>query len=552
MVDANQWARVKELFHAALEREEPERSVFLADACRDDLALRAEIDRLLLANAQSADFIERSAEFGTPMTGRVLGRLEVGALIGVGGMGEVYVARDVELGRQVALKIASGTNDAAHARLRREAQHASQLNHPHICTIHEVGEMDGRAYIVMEYVEGTRLADLVPRGGLPIETVFRLGTQIADALAHAHLRGIIHRDLKATNVVVTPEGRAKVLDFGLAQSLSPENLKELSESQASVSAEGVMAGTLSCMAPELLRGAPADGRSDIWALGVLLYEMSTGKRPFAGTTCFELSAAILHEAPPALPAQVPQSLQSIIRRCLVKNPADRYQQAEEVRSALEAACATGTGPVRRNHTRAAVAGLLIALTAAAGLTWRMGRPAVTPAAGISPRLAIAVMPFARIDGEQDRDGAWMSNGVPSMLLTGLRRRPVWKSLEPSVCMMHSNGVEEPRSRRSTTARQQSSPGMRAPARSSLAAFSAWGRKSGSMPSSRTCRAAGSSSRTVCGYRSLRPRRRSRRANPRRDRRHARCQARCRSLHLVAGSVPALLIGNRCIREYADG
>ena len=353
------------------------------------------------------------------MTGRVLGRLEVGALIGVGGMGEVYVARDVELGRQVALKIASGTDDAAHARLRREAQHASQLNHPHICTIHEVGEMDGRAYIVMEYVEGTRLADLVPRGGLPVETVFRLGTQIADALAHAHGRGILHRDLKAANVVVTPEGRAKVLDFGLAERYSAENLKELSESQASVTAEGFLAGTLSCMAPELLRGTPADGRSDIWALGVLLYEMSTGERPFAGTTCFELSAAILHEAPPALPAQVPHSLQSIIRRCLVKNPADRYQQAEEVRSALEAACATETGPVRRKHTRAAAAGLLIALTAAAGLTWRMGRPAVNPAAGISSRLAIAVMPFARIGGEQDRDGAWMSNGVPSMLLTGL-------------------------------------------------------------------------------------------------------------------------------------
>ena len=170
------------------------------------------------------------------------------------------------LQRDVALKIANGTNDAAHARLRREAQHASQLNHPHICTIHEVGDMDGRPYIVMEYVEGTRMDELVPAGGLPAETVFRHGIQIADALAHAHIHGITHRDLKAANVVVTPEGRAKVLDFGLAQTFSRQNLKELSESQASVTAEGVMAGTLSCMAPELLRvrrqtGAATSGRS---------------------------------------------------------------------------------------------------------------------------------------------------------------------------------------------------------------------------------------------------------------------------------------------------
>ena len=346
MRDAREWARIKELFDAALERPEPERSVFLDDECRDDLALRAEIERLLLAHKHSGNFIERPPEFGEPITGKAIGRYEVGRLIGAGGMGEVYAARDVTLQRDVALKIASGTNDAAHARLRREAQHASQLNHPHICTIHEVGDMDGRPYIVMEYVEGTRMDELVPAGGLPAETVIRHGIQIADALAHAHVHGITHRDLKAANVVVTPEGRAKVLDFGLAQTFSRQNLKELSESQVSVTAEGVMAGTLSCMAPELLRGTAGDGRSDIWAFGVLLYEMCAGKRPFAGTTCFELSAAILHEAPPALPAQVPHSLQSIIQRCLVKSPGDRYQQAEEVRSALEAASARKTGGMR--------------------------------------------------------------------------------------------------------------------------------------------------------------------------------------------------------------
>ena len=355
--------------------------MFLDDECRDNLALRAEIERLLLAHKHSENFIERPPEFGKPMTGRAIGRYEVGQFtVGAGGMGEVYAARDVALQRDVAIKIASGTNDAAHARLRREAQHASQLNRPHICTIHEVGDMDGRPYIVMEYVEGNRMDELVPAGGLPAETVIRHGIQIADALAHAHVHGITHRDLKAANVVVTPEGRAKVLRLRSRANLFPAESGRAVRIACVGNNQGVMAGTLSCMAPELLRAAPADGRSDIWALGVLLYEMSTGKRPFAGSTCFELSAAILHEAPPALPAQVPQPLQSIIQRCLLKSPPDRYQQAEEVRSALEAASATQTGGIRRNHRRAAAAVLLIALTAVAGLTWRMTRPAVTPAA----------------------------------------------------------------------------------------------------------------------------------------------------------------------------
>ena len=218
------------------------------------------------------------------LSGRLVGRYEVGRLIGAGGMGEVYAARDVELGRDVALKIGSDTDLEAQARLRREAQHASQLNHPHICTIHEVGVFDGQAYIVMEYVEGERLSDVIPRDGLEVEKVLRYGAQLSDGLAHAHRHGVSHRDLKGENVVITPDGRAKILDFGLARSLAPQRLKELSESRATfsaVTAENVLAGTLSSMAPEVLRGEQHDERSDIWALGVLLYEMAAGTRPFA-------------------------------------------------------------------------------------------------------------------------------------------------------------------------------------------------------------------------------------------------------------------------------
>ncbi len=417
-MDAERWARLKELFHAVLERDVPQRSAFLDAACRGDPALRAEVERLLSAHARTAGFIEHPPAAAT-LSGRTLGRYEVGRLIGVGGMGEVYAARDLELGRAVALKIASGSDPDAHARLLREAQHASQLNHPHICTIHEIGDADGQPYIVMEYVEGTQLADLIPPGGLPMETLLRYGVQIADALAHAHLRGVTHRDLKAANIVVTPEGRTKVLDFGLARSFSPQSLKDLSKPQPSMTAAGLVAGTLFCMAPDVLRGEPPDQRSDIWALGVLLYEMSTGERPFTGATEFELVAAILHEPPASMPPRVPPALQTIIQRCLAKDPRERYQQTGEVRSALETVQSAPAGAIRGGRARLAVAALLIGLVAAAGLTWRMVRPVSVPApAAMEGRPSIAVMPFDRV-GAQDPDGEWMSNGVPSMLLTGL-------------------------------------------------------------------------------------------------------------------------------------
>jgi TolB-like protein/tRNA A-37 threonylcarbamoyl transferase component Bud32/Tfp pilus assembly protein PilF len=413
------WLQIKDLFHAALERDPPERSAFLDASCGGDEALRGEVARLLAAHAQAGTFIE-CPPAAMSIAGRVIGHYEIDRRIGTGGMGEVYLAKDLELGRTVAIKMALGTDADAHARLKREAQHASQLNHPNICTIHEVGTFDGQPFIVMESVEGQHLDDVIPSGGLPAAAVVEYGAQIAAALAHAHATGVIHRDLKGANVMVTGDGRVKVLDFGLARRHSPERVKDLSLSRESLSDQEIAAGTLSSMAPEVLRGSAADGRSDIWALGVLLYEMASGTRPFTGATGFELSGAILHQAPSPLPRHVPPPLSDLILRCLEKDPRARIQQAGEVKSALEAITFHDRPTLSRRGIGVAAAVLLAAVVGAVPFIGRTApavpaAPAATGAAA-GPR-AIAVMNFDNVAGAQDL--AWLSKGLPRMLVTGL-------------------------------------------------------------------------------------------------------------------------------------
>jgi tetratricopeptide (TPR) repeat protein/predicted Ser/Thr protein kinase len=330
-----QWARVKELFHAALAEEASRRRAFVAEQSAGDVVVRAEVERLLDADLSSSQFLESPA-VDALLTGQVIGHFEVGRLLGRGGMGHVYAARDLKLGRQVALKIASAQSEDAQARLRREGRHASRLSHPHICHIHDVGRADdGRVFVVMELVQGRPLADLTREGPLAAALARRYGLEIADALAHAHEQGVTHRDLKSTNVLITPARGAKVLDFGLARMLDSHQIDALSHSQHSLIAEGVMAGTLACMPPEVLRGQRGDQRADIWALGVLLYEMVSGRRPFSGATGFEVSAAILHQPPAPLPADVPAAMRAIVERCLEKDPATRYQHAADVHRALD-------------------------------------------------------------------------------------------------------------------------------------------------------------------------------------------------------------------------
>jgi Tol biopolymer transport system component/predicted Ser/Thr protein kinase len=272
------------------------------------------------------------------MVGQVLGRYRIEERIGSGGMGVVYRAYDPELRRSVAIKFVTTTGAAgapdARERLLAEARAASALNHPNVCTVFEVGETGGNAFIAMEFIEGQPLSQMVPHGGLPVETAIRYGMQIADALAHAHEHGVVHRDLKSSNVVVTRDGRAKVLDFGLARRIEAELGDPHTRTKPTDRA--VMGGTLAYMPPEVLLGETADARSDIWSLGVVLYEMASGELPFKGRNEFDLTAEILRSPAQLMPRHVPPILRAVVLRCLAKEPAQRYQRASETRAALEA------------------------------------------------------------------------------------------------------------------------------------------------------------------------------------------------------------------------
>ena len=283
------------------------------------------------------------------MIGKLLDHYRILSQIGQGGMGVVYRAHDEVLDRDVAVKfLATGAGETVgRDHLLREAQTASSLSHPNICTIYQVGKSGEEYYVVMELVEGQPLPALTGVTGLPFEVLARYGVQIADALAHAHDKGILHRDLKGANILVTREGRVKILDFGLATRAGAELLSEVTRDYAPLSS--ALVGTLPFMAPETLKGEPATQQSDIWSLGVTLFHAACGDLPFRGNTSFEMSSAILHQPPASLPVSVPPGLTGVILRCLAKEPAQRFQRASEVRAALETlqgATLAGREPVR--------------------------------------------------------------------------------------------------------------------------------------------------------------------------------------------------------------
>jgi predicted Ser/Thr protein kinase len=285
----------------------------------------------------------------TLAAGTTLGRYRIDALIGTGGMGAVYRAYDTVLKRPLAIKVLH--DGSSHQQLLREAQSASALSHSAICTVYEVGGERGVTFIAMEYVDGEPLAMKIATGPLEIAEVLRYGIEVADALAHAHERGVIHRDLKAANVIVSPSGRLKVVDFGLARRLDPE-MADDAPTLGSISGPDVTIGTPYAMAPEQVKAGKLDHRTDVWALGVMLYEMVAGYHPFRGASLPELMAAILRDQPAPLgPAAEP--VRGIIETCLTKDPDRRYQRAEDVRLALEAVVPGTSSPAKPTRTLAA-------------------------------------------------------------------------------------------------------------------------------------------------------------------------------------------------------
>jgi serine/threonine-protein kinase len=358
-----------------------------------------------------------------PLTpGASFGVYDIVARVGAGGMGEVWRARDPRLEREVALKVlpaATMADDTARARLLREARMASRLNHPNVCTIYEVGESENRAYIAMELVSGETLRERLSSSRMGVEEVVRLGRQMAEALAHAHDNGVVHRDFKSTNVIVTPQGRAKVLDFGLAKPLVETDPEGTTLSGTSLTAPGALVGTLAYMSPEQLRGRPADARSDVWALGVVLYEMAAGVRPFVGLTGYELSEAILSRSPRPLPAGVPPGLTAVIERCLAKEPGQRYQGAGEVGSALETRAGRRPALVSRRRW-ALLASLAAAVAIAAVLDVGGVRRLLSGGGGSQPpAIRMAVLPFANLTGDPEQE--YLSDGLTQELIAQLGR-----------------------------------------------------------------------------------------------------------------------------------
>jgi Tol biopolymer transport system component len=363
------------------------------------------------------------------MPGQSFGRYQVSARLGAGGMGTVYRAYDPELQRPVAIKVLEPRPgiSASRSELLREARAASALNHPNICHVYEVREDGAAAFIVMELVEGRPLGEMIPAGGLPAETVIRYGTQVAEALGHAHDRGIVHGDLKSANVVVAADGRPKVLDFGLARRIDAE-LPDARTQTSPSNPNPVAGGTLAYMAPEVLLGQQANAGSDVWSLGVLLYEMATGDLPFKGRNQFELTAAILRAPVDPMPAHVPPMLRAIILRCLAKEADQRYARAGEARAALQAiqsdiwVAVPPPAPAGRPRRRLvyavlAIAAVVAAIAVAAVLLFRPASVDPWQSAPAAGRLSLVVSPAHRAyepslapDGRtivyvtEDRDG----------------------------------------------------------------------------------------------------------------------------------------------------
>jgi len=350
MTDKN-LSEIENVFHAALDLPASEREAYLAQVCAGDEPLYAEVRSLISEVETNSSFMDQPAlNLGfqvlsqaaeEAMIGKVLGPYQVLSKLGKGGMGEVYLAEDTKLGRKVALKFLPQelVNDNwAKRQLEKEAQAAAKLDHPNICPVYDFENSGEHSFIVMQLVEGETLAELIRKKSIGSERILPLARQIVGALAEAHAHGIIHRDIKPRNIMVTPGGNVKVLDFGLAKTLRPKSLEALEDSVSKFSEVGLVPGTIRYMSPEQLRNERLDYRSDVFSVGTVLYEIVSGTNPFDRKTGPEVISAILSSDPKPLTQNgvvFPNGLESIIKHCLSKKPEERYQSANELLLDLE-------------------------------------------------------------------------------------------------------------------------------------------------------------------------------------------------------------------------
>ncbi len=462
------WEQVKEVLYEALQREPEERSSFIARACEEDVSLRSEVQTLLSSYEQAGSALEKpprelamellAKERLDQLIGQSIGQYRLVSLLGAGGMGEVFLAEDTRLGRKVALKLLPARFTQNTERLRRfqqEARSASALNHPHILTIYDFGRVGSTHYIASEFVEGETLRQLVSRETLPVPTVLEIASQVASALNVAHEAGIVHRDIKPENLMLRRDGYAKVLDFGLAKLTEQRVISSEARTQVNTEAGTVM-GTANYMSPEQARGVPLDARTDIWSLGVVIYEMMSGRTPFAEQTVTDTIISVLQKE--ALPLSqyvrnVPAELERIVQKCLAKDPAQRYQSAEHLASELknlQRELTSGSQPTLvspSNRSTATRARVLLAAAVAALLVTALVYILLTrntsnsfPAFSRPDIKSLAVLPLENLSGDPAQE--YFADGMTEAVIANLARISALRVISRTSVMQYK-GVHKP-------------------------------------------------------------------------------------------------------------
>jgi serine/threonine protein kinase len=457
---------IEEIFYAALEQEPNDVARFVETACEGDELLRRKIEALLASRQRVGSFIETSAvgvatriiENGQAdlLVGQTFGHYKVSKRIGAGGMGEVYLATDVKAGRKAALKLLPMRFTGDAERLRRfqqEAHAVVALNHPNILTVYEIGEDHSTHYIASELIEGETLRQRLMRGRMEVGEAVDVAIQVASALAAAHEAGIVHRDINSGNIMLRPDGYVKVLDFGIAKLAEQEVPATMAKDEALLLVEtnlGSILGTVRYMSPEQACGVPVDKRTDIWSLGVVLYEMVTGHEPFTGDTPSEVTTSILKKEPLPLRNYIkraPAELQQIIRKTLRKDRTERYQGASEMLEALKnlrrkleskAELARSTMPLWLRWTRSPTALALILLVLGLALVFPFYRHRnLTTTLPLDK--SIAVLPLENLSDE--KENAFFADGIHDELLSDLSRIKDLKVISRTSVMQYKSGIK---------------------------------------------------------------------------------------------------------------